>query len=1078
MKLKFNGFLTLLIVLLTQITFAQDRTVTGIVTDESGLPIPGVNILVKGTQNGTQTDFDGKFKIAASPGQTLVFSFLGMKKQEVAASSTTLNVKMKSDAVELEGVVVTAFGIKRNPKDLGYTVSSIKASELTENSEPDLIRSISGKVAGVNVNVSTGVAGAASQITIRGINTFTGDTQPLVVVDGITYNNTSVTSSNQSSGGGGYESALSSLDPNDIATVTILKSAAASALYGSRAVNGVIVITTKSGSLNSKRANKLSVNFGSGTYFENIANLPEYQNKYGAGSNFKYNPNSNGSWGPAFGKAGSAYNLNDDGTVATWPTVLQVAPELGPTVPYVAKPNNVKDLFRTGVVLDNTLGFNYSGQDGSFNTTISDIKQEGYIPFNSYDRTSISTGGNFKLANGLTVGANLSFSKTNQVGGFFGEQQSSSASASSSFARTLYLARNWDLNLPYENPATGASVTPNGDQFDHPLWAWKHDQIITNTNRTVAGVNLNYKFNDNISASYRLGYNNYLLDRKQVRDLQSRADGGLGSLLTDRFTNEDIESTLLFNFDYKINKDFGLSAILGSNILQTNTSRIAFGGTEFIVPNIFTLRNVKSVANLIDEGDRYRNVGVFADVTFSFRDYAFINATGRNDFSSTLPVANNSYFYPSLSGSFIVTDAFNMNSKVLTFAKLRGGFAKVGKDASPEFLNSAFIIGDSYNNSPVIGNSVSLANQRIQPEFTTEYEIGTDLEFFNKRIVFDLSLYTKSTSNLITGVTVPTSTGYKTFNTNIGEMKNKGIEIGLTVVPVKTDNFKWSLFTTFTKNKNEVVKIADGIDRSRISDDNGSAKPETSEQVGYIIPGESFGVFYGTKFARDANGNYLIDPVSGGILADVQPGIIGDPNADFKMSFINTLTYKNFTLKTQFDWKQGGDIHSTTIESLLGRGVTRDTEDREHTFIIPGYYGKADPDTGKIVAVTDSNGKAIPNTTQMTMNDLYFSEDGATGNTFGINSVDEADVYDGTVYRLREASLTYDIPSKLLEKTAFGKISFSIVGSNLWYLAPNVPKYTNFDPEVTSFGSSNLQGIEITSAPTAKRIGFKLNLTF
>ncbi len=1071
MKLKFNGFLVLLIVLVAQISFAQERVVSGIVSDNTGLPLPGVSVLVKGTKSGTQTDFDGKYSIKASPSQILIFSYIGMKTQEVAASTSTVNAKLASTSVELEGVVVTAFGIKRKPKNLSYSVSSIKSTDLTENSEPDLIRSISGKVAGVNVNVSTGVAGAASQITIRGINTFSGNTQPLVVVDGVIYNNTSVTSSNQSSGGGGYESALSTLDPNDIASVNVLKSAAASALYGSRAVNGVIVITTKSGSLNTKKTNKLSVNVGSGSYFENIANLPDYQNTYGAGSNFKYGPTSNGSWGPAFGSAGSVYNLNDDGTINTWPTVLAVAPELGPTVPYVAKPNNVKDLFRTGIVIDNTLGFNYSGQDGSFNTTISDIKQNGYIPYNTYDRTSISTGGTFKLTNGLTVGANLSFSKTNQVGGFFGENQSSSASASSSFARALYLARNWDLNLPYED-ASGTSVTPNGSQFDHPLWAWKHDQITTNTNRTVAGVNLNYKINDNISASYRFGYNDYLLERKQVRDLHSRADGGLGSILTDRYNNQDIESTLIVNFNYKLSDDIGLTAILGNNVLQTNTSRIAYSGSEIIVPNIFNMSNVKNVANLIDAGDRYRNVGVFADVTFSYKDYAFINATGRNDFSSSLPVNNNSYFYPSLSGSFIVTDAFHLNSKVLTFAKLRAAFAKVGKDADPEFISQSFVLTPAFNGQPGASNSVALADQQLTPEFTKEYEIGTDLEFFKKRIDLDLSLYTKTTTNLITQVTTPTSTGYTTLNTNIGEMSNKGIEIGLTLVPIQTNNFKWTLFTTFTKNKNKVIKISDSVDRYRISDEVGSAKPETTEQVGYVIKDQPFGVFYGTKFARDSQGNYLIDPSSGGIIADVTPGIIGDPNADFKMSFTNTITFKNFSFKTQFDWKQGGDIHSTTIESLLGRGVTKDTEDRDHLYIIPGYYGNVDG-----TPILDGNGAQIPNSTQITLNDMYFSP-GTNGNTFAINSVDEADVYDGTVYRLREASLTYDVPSKLLQKTAFGKISLSIVGSNLWYFAPNVPRHTNFDPEVTSFGSSNLQGIEITSAPTAKRFGFKINLTF
>jgi TonB-linked SusC/RagA family outer membrane protein len=1070
MKLKFNGFLVLL-VLIAQLTFSQERVVTGVVSDNTGLPLPGATVLIKGTKTATQTDFDGKYSIKATPTQTLIFSYIGMKNEEISASVAKINVKLGSSTVELDGVVVTALGIKRKPKNLGYSVSSIKSTDITENSEPDLIRSINGKVAGVNVNVATGVAGSASQITIRGISTFSGDTQPLIVVDGIIYNNTSVTSSNQSSGGGGYETALSTLDPNDIATVNVLKSAAAAALYGSRAANGVIVITTKSGSLLTKKANKLSVNVGSGTYFENIANLPDYQNKYGAGSNFKYGEGSNGSWGPAFGKAGSAYSLNDDGTINTWATVLAVAPELGPTVPYVAKPNNVKDLFRTGIVNDNTIGFNYSGQDGSFNTTISKLDQNGYIPYNTYDRTSISTGGTFKLSNKLTVGGNMSFSRTNQVGGFFGENQSTSSAASSSFARTLYIARNWDLNLPFED-ANGASVTPNGNQFDHPLWSWKHDKINTNTTRTIAGVNLSYKINENISTSYRFGYNNYLLDRKQVRDLKSRADGGLGSLLTDRFNNQDIESTLLINFNYKLSENLGLIANLGNNILQTNTSRIAYYGNEFIVPNIFTMRNVKNVTNSIDVGDRYRNVGIFADITFSYKDYLFINVTGRNDFSSSLPVKNNSYFYPSISGSFILTDAFKLNSTVLTFAKLRAAYARVGSDASPEFLATSYVLSDTFNGQPTASNSIILGDQLITPEFTTEYEVGTELEFFKKRISLDLSLYNKTTTNLITEVKTPPTSGYEIYNTNVGEMNNKGIEIGLNLVPIKTNSFKWSLFTTFTKNKNKVIKISDSLDRYGIPDEVGSVIPETSEQVGYVITGQPFGTFFGTRFARDSQGNYLIDPSSGGILADVTPGIIGDPNADFKMSFINTITYKNLSLRTQFDWKQGGDIKSTTVESLLGRGVTRDTEDREGLYIIPGYYGNVDG-----TPILDANGAQIPNSTQITLNDMYFSP-GTNGNTFAINSVDEATIYDGTVYRLREASLTYDVPTKFLEKTAFGKISLSIIGNNLWYFAPNVPRYTNFDPDVTSFGSSSLQGIEITSAPTSKRIGFKINLTF
>ncbi len=1040
----------LFIVLVAQITFAQERVVSGVVSDNAGLPLPGVSVLVKGTKNGTQTDFDGKYSIKATPSEILVFSYIGMKTQEAKAGSVKINIKLASDAVELEGVVVTAFGIKRNPKKLGYSVSTVKASDITETSEPDISRALSGKVAGVNVNVSTGVAGAANQITIRGVNSLIGNTDPLIIVDGVAYSNVSVTSTSQITGGGGYESALSSLDPNDIADLTVLKSTAAAALYGSRAMNGVIVVTTKSGSSKSNKAEKLSVNVGLGTYFEQIANLPEYQNTYGAGANFQYS-NANGSWGPRFDSLA---------TIPTWATLLAAFPtQFGPTVPYVAKPNNVKDLFKTGTVLDKTIGFNYSGQDGNFNATISDLRQDGYIPENTYDRTSMSAGGNFKLNKKLTVGANLSYSRTKQIGGFFGENQFSGAS--SSFARTLFLARNWDLNLPYVDPSTGGSVTPNGTQFDHPLWSWKHDQITTLTDRIVTGLNLNYKFNDNISASYRAGINKYSLEREQIRDLASRANSGLGDLLSDNYTNEDIESTFLLNFNYKLTESLDLTAIVGNNVLQNNYSRIANEGKEFIVPNIFTFKNVKSIVNLTDSGAQKRNVGAFADLTLTFRNYLFLNATARNDWSSSLPKNNNSYFYPSVSTSIILTDALKMESKILTFAKLRASFAKVGRDNDAEFLKVAFAQGQSYNGNPQIGNSSTLGDQLVNPEFSDEFEVGTDLEFFNKRVVLDLSLYNKKTTDLITDVTVPSSSGFSVLRTNAGSIRNKGIELGLTLVPIKTTDFKWTLNTMFTKNKNEVLTLKEGLDRIQLD----------PNQVAYAIPGEAFGVFYGTRFARDANGNYLINRSGGGIIQDPSLGIIGDPNADFKMSFVNTFVYKAFSLRSQFDWKQGGDISSTTIEALLGRGVTKDTEDREKTFIIPGYYGNNDG-----TPLLDTNGNQIPNTTQLSMNELYFSPAG--GNTFAINSVDEADIYDGTVFRLREISLTYDVPSKTLQKTPFGKISLSVLGSNLWYFAPNVPKYTNFDPETTSYGKSTLQGIETSAAPTAKRFGFKLNLTF
>lgn len=1052
----------LLLALMSTAAWAQ--TVSGTVTDENNQPLPGATVIVQGTNNGTSTDFDGRYQINATQGQTLAFSYVGYATQQVTVSAATHDVMLQTDNT-LDEVVVTAFGIKRNPKNLGYAVSKVASSDITENSEPDLIRSLSGKVAGVNVNFSTGVAGAANLINIRGQTTLQSSTQPLIIVDGIAYDNTqagdntNLNFSNQTLGGGSYETGLSSLDPNDIASVSVLKSVTASALYGSRATNGVIVITTKSGS-SGNTGGKFNVNVNSGVYIEKIANLPEYQNTYGNGVNFNY-VNANGSWGPRF---------DSRETIPTWPNLLTAFPDLfDASVPYEAQPNNVKDLFSDGLVNDNSINISYGNEDGNFSITISDLDQDGYIPFNTYDRTSISTGGSFKLNNGITVGGTLSFSSTDQVGGFYGENQF--GGSSSSFARSLWLGRTWDMSLPYED-TNGASVTPNNG-WDHPLWSWEHDQIITQSNRTVSTFNVSFPINDNITTSFRAGINKYILERRQIRDASSRAslaDGG--SVVKIDFSNEDIESTLLTDFNYSLTEDLGLTAIIGTNIFQNSVENFAITGSTFISPDVRSIRNTVTQAINFDRSARERTVGVFAEVGFSYNDYIFINATARNDWSSTLPKNNNSYFYPSVSTSIIITDAFNIESDVLTFAKLRGGYAEAGRAASAEFLNRTFATGNPFNNIPVVGNRVALGDINIKPEFTKEFEIGTDLEFFNRRIVLDFTWYKKNTTDLISQVSVPSSSGFQFLNTNIGEIENKGVEIGLTLVPIQNEKLNWSLFTTFTQNKNKVIELVEGLDRIQF-EGNGN-------QVPHAIPGHAFGVFYGTQYARDPKGNFIIDPATGYIwnavdnevLKTTASGIIGDPNPDFKMTFINNLSYKNLSLSAQFDWRKGGDIQSTSIQSLLGRGVTKDTEDRERTVVIPGYYGDAQ---GNLIL--DSAGNPIPNTTQLDINDLYFTG-GGSSSTFGQNAIDEASVYNGTVYRLRELNLTYNLPRKFLENTPFGKVSLSAIGNNLWYFAPNVPKYTNFDPEVTSHGTSRMQGVEIASPPTATRYGFKINLTF
>jgi len=1034
------------------IVAAQEKTISGTVSDNSGLPLPGATILIKGTTTGTSSDFDGKYSINAEQGSILVFSFVGYITQEIkVGTSSLINAALVEDTQALEEVVVTALGIKRNERSLGYSVKAIKSEEITENSEPDLLRSLNGKVPGVDINVSTGVAGAANKINIRGTTSFQGGNQPLFIVDGTPYSNDEIETSDQVVGSGGsYESGISSLDPNDIADMQVLKGAVAAALYGSRAVNGVIVITTKSGKSGNFTNKKFEVSLNSGLYFETIANLPDYQNTYGNGTNFNYN-NANGSWGARFDSLE---------TIPTWPNLLNAFPDLfGPTVPYVAQPNNVKDLFRTGMVTDNSININVGKENSNFSITVSNLDQEGYIPYNTYRRTNFSTGGNMKLENGLRVGANLSYSDSEQVGGFFGENQF--AGAASSFARVLVLGRTWDLSLPYED-ANGAPVIPNGG-WDHPLWSWKHNQIITNVNRTVANVNFAYDINSHINFKYQLGVNKYDLSRVEITDKGSRAAAGNGRIRTEDYTTEEIESTFVLNFNYDLIKDLNFNLLLGNNVNQRSTQDIGYTGTNLIADGIYTIYNTANIVADFNTTTKKRIVGVFGDLGLNYKDYLFLNITARNDWSSTLPKNNNSFLYPSVNSSLIFTDAFGIGGDILTYGKIRGGWANVGRDANAYQINKVFGLGSVFAGQPTVFLPTTLGNPNLKPENTEEFEIGTDLEFFKKRISLDFTWYKKTTTDLISRVNVPNSTGYSSFLTNIGKMENKGLEIGLSLVPIQTDNFRWTSYTSFTKNKNVVKELIEGLDRF----------PIDVNQVGYVQKGQPYGVFYGTAFARDDEGNFLIEEGGGGILQALESKVIGDPTPDFKIGFTNTFKYKNFSLRAQIDWKEGGDIHSSTIQGLLGRGVTKDTEDREHTYIIPGYYG--DPTTGQ--PILDSSGNKIPNSTQITMNNLYFSPT-TNSNTFAINSVAEADVYDGTVYRLRELALTYDVPKKFLEKTFIGSMSISAIGNNLWYFAPNVPKYTNFDPDVTSYGSSNLQGIETQSAPSAKRYGFKVNITF
>jgi hypothetical protein len=459
-------------------------------------------------------------------------------------------------------------------------------------------------------------------------------------------------------------------------------------------------------------------------------------------------------------------------------------------------------------------------------------------------------------------------------------------------------------------------------------------------------------------------------------------------------------------------------------------------------------------------------LGLFGDVTLGYKNYAFINATLRNDWSSTLPVENRSYLYPSVSGSFVFTDALGIKSDIMDYGKVRVGWAKVGRDAAPYSLQDVYTINPNFMGIPSASLPSTANSPDLKPEFTSELEIGGQFSFFKRLVELDVAWYDRNSTNLIAIITTPASSGYGAKVTNFGAISNEGVEIDLIVRPIRTKDFNWDIHGVFTKNNNEVTELTSGVQRIQAAGIIAGINP-------YFEPGMPYGYLRGTVSARDEHGNLLIDPVTGWIIQADDEAFVGDPNPDFKLGITNNFHYKGFHLSVLWDMTKGGDMYSVTLNTLLGRGVTKANEQRETSWIIPGVYG--DPNNPGQPLLVD--GKEVPNHTMITTNDLYFSAGGPSG-SFGINSSTEWQVFDATCYRLRELEIGYDLPKSIFGKTRIKGINVALTGRNLWFLAPNTPKYTNFDPEVNSFGSTNVQGIELSAAPTTRRFGLNVSVTF
>jgi TonB-linked SusC/RagA family outer membrane protein len=1056
---------------------SQVQAVSGKITDDKGVPIPFVSVVVKGkTTTGTTSDQEGNFKVAATKGDILLFSGVSFATKEVTVGeSATIDVMLSSSKEDLSEVVVTAMGIKRSERALGYAVSKVDPATMLQKSEPNILNTLAGKVRGVDIWAGLVARGADSLIQIWGVSSFSGG-EPLIVVDGIPYSNPIVNTSNPFSGGGTYGSGLNNIDPNDIESINVLKGAAAASLYGSRAANGVLLITTKSGAPR-KGAKSLNVTYRGGYAKEKIADIPELQNLYGAGANFRTQA-SNGSWGAKFGRGviydaggvviGTSASGIDSIPATTWASMYAAYPELFPNgkAAYKAYPNNVSDLFNTGSLMEHSIGLNGGQGSSLFNVTLSHLDQDGYISNSSYRKDNVSVGGQTAIGK-LTIGANMSYARSKQKGGFIGAAQN----FISQWGRTYTMARNWDIvGYPSENKA-GQQIGFNDGQYTNPVWGAEHNVITSIDDRLVATVRASYKFNNWARVDFNAGVNSYALFRDQIIDKSSygSADNTLGTLTEVVNRQQEIQGKIIAVFSPKIAEDWTLDINVGTDVNERNTRAQQVYGVDFVIPGLYNLNNTRRQTFNSDSRTKRRLVGFFADASLGYRNFAFLNVTGRADLTSTLPYENAQYFYPGITGSLVWSDAFKLKSNWFDYGKIRAGYARVGNDAAPHNgspifnLNAAGFLGQ-----PLATRGGSIYDTTLTPEFTTELEIGSDMRFFKGRLGLEVTWYDKTSTDLIYPIDLPQTSGYGSFYTNLGKVRNTGWEVALDITPISGKDFQWNVRGIFTKNTNTVEELVAGLTRAQLGGYN------------WIEAGKPYGYLRGSYSARADDGQLLINPVSGMPYLDPNDGIVGDPNADFKFGVTNTFSYKGFTLNVLVDATIGGDFYSETINGMLGRGTTRDTEDREKNNVITGIYGNSTPVTGAdglnhYTPMLDA-GKTIPNQTRVTTNDLFFTA--GTGASFATNGAFEYAVFDGTVYRLREISFGYSLPTKWVSQLKLTNINISLSGRNLWYLAPNLPKYTHFDPDINSVIGSGTQGVETGGAPSTKRYGINLNVTF
>lgn len=1030
---------------------AQSNKVTGVVRDSSGEPLIGATVKVKGTNRGTATDLDGKYSIVAEPGSTLVITYVGSEPMEVKVTGSTMDVNMTGANALLDEVVVTALGVKKERKALGYNVTDLKSEELMKNKNTNVINSLAGKVPGVNVTQSSGAAGAGASIIIRGANSTSEgrDNTPLFVVDGVIYDNSTTVLGNSGQDGitrnaTTFSNRVMDINPEDIESLSVLKGAAAAALYGSRAADGAIIITTKKGAEGSVRVDY------SGKVSTSWANkLPEVQKTFGRGSyavNGAFSDQTYSSWGQPFQAGDVIYD-------------------------------NIGNFFQHGVIWDNNISISGGSKNNSFYLSLSNFDQTGIVPKTGYNKTTIRFNGEQKYKR-LTVGANVTYSiaktdKTLTSGGLWDSGGTGAMIALYSWPLDQDMSHY--LNEDGSKYRLFDGVWDLASDKENPYWIINKNQLYDRTHRFTGALNAMFEITDWWNVSGRLGYDNYTTDAytyiapgSVVKDMYQN-----GRLSKADYRYEYISTNIMTDF-HKAFGDWDLGLMLGTSTDYTKRNNQNHWGYDFITAGTISFSNIAATNQWFkDSNSRKRMVSVFGEARAAWRNTVFLTVTGRNDWSSTLPVAERSYFYPSVSGSFVFTELMQPN-EILSFGKIRGSWAKVGKDANV-FATLTYLENPiNYGAFKGVGNQYYQGNMFLKPEIQTSWEIGAELRFLKNRLGLDWTYYHSSTKNQIASPRLSNANGYIFASINSGSVINKGMEIALTARPVQTANFDWDLTLNLSYNRGTLGEFLKGV---------GMFYP-TDAQFGTVksasVPnGGNFMALVGTRYEyeHDEDGNeieggrFLVDPNTGLYkIHNSNNDVVGNREPKLIGGLANTLRYRDFTLSFLLDFRFGGAVYNGTEYCMVDNGLSKLTtlNNRESVTVsgVNSQTGEPFEQTYYADQNYDINGTVYSG---RNMIQRYWSNYASHSNHF---------ITDVNWLKLRSLSLSYDLSRLLLTKqNVIKRLSVNVTGTNLFTWT----NYKGMDPEVSTAGGtggSGAVGIDYNSVPAVSSFTFGVNLTF